>query len=198
VCAKQHTRPFRADVRLEFSGAITASGGENCRVDEVFEIAEAAADSASMSPYRAEWQVLRVRRHNVLLEGRAVDTNRVLGLLQPHLRGPIRWCQPQLPLTLPSGEAGVMILKDVVALSDSDQARLLQWLDGNASQTQIVSTTDRPLFARVARGLFDATLYYRLNTMLLQVGPGNRVGSQDDDNERAYSGADSPATVSTP
>ena len=35
---------------------------------------------------------------------------------------------------------------------------------------QVISTTAIPLFALVARKLFDASLYYRLNVFLLRVG----------------------------
>jgi transcriptional regulator of acetoin/glycerol metabolism len=43
----------------------------------------------------------------------------------------------------------------------------MRWL--SAGGKQVVSTTVDPLFARVARGLFDAALYYRLNTALIRV-----------------------------
>ena len=75
--------------------------------------------------------------------------------------------------------AGAFVLRDVAALSASDQARLLEWSDGSRSSAQIVSTTEGPLFALVVRGLFDATLYYRLNIMLLRVGSITPTASTD-------------------
>jgi hypothetical protein len=51
---------------------------------------------------------------------------------------------------------------------------------------QIVSTTERRLIALVARGLFDETLYYRLNVMLLRVGSKNAAGLAADDAEPAH------------
>lgn len=155
----------------------------------------AETDGTLMDPYMPEWRVLRAHRHNVLLEGPASATNAVLRLLQPHMREPIGWGRPDRALTLPSGEAGALILRNVTALNADDQKRLLEWTVRAGSRTQIVSTTDRPLFALVTRGLFDEALYYRLNLMLLQVGSKDSHRLQDDDEERAPS---SGQPVSTP
>ena len=62
-----------------------------------------------------------------------------------------------------------MILRDVTGLTASDQKRLLAWIGSTGSLTQIVSTTERPMFALVAQGLFDEALYYRLNVILIRV-----------------------------
>ena len=77
------------------------------------------------------------------------------------------------PLHLPDGAATPVILKNVAALTDGDQARLLVWLQREGFGAQVVSTTERPLFALVAQGLFDAALYYRLNVLLLRIGAAN-------------------------
>jgi hypothetical protein len=46
---------------------------------------------------------------------------------------------------------------------------LFGWLDDPHGSKQVVSTTADSLFPRVARGLFDEALYYRLNVMRLSV-----------------------------
>jgi transcriptional regulator of aromatic amino acid metabolism len=158
-------------------------------------IAAVAIDDTLMNPYEAEWRILRAHRLNLLLEGPAIATNAVLRLLQPHLPEPIRWRQPQRGLILPSEETGALILKDVTSLSVDDQRRLLDWIVRTGSQTQIVSTTDRPLFALVTRGLFDEALYYRLNLMLLHIGSRNSRQSQSDDDERALSSSQPASTL---
>jgi hypothetical protein len=112
-----------------------------------------------------EW---RSPRHNVLLEGPEPSTLAVLQLLEPHLPEPVIRRGRGSPLQLPDGHIGALILEDVSDLSGDEQARLLAWIGGRC-QTQIVSTTARPLFARVARGLFDASLYYRLNVIVVEV-----------------------------
>ena len=54
-------------------------------------------------------------------------------------------------------------------MSRQEQAELLRWLENSTDRKQVVSTTVQPLFPLVDRGLFDETLYYRLNVMLLSV-----------------------------
>lgn len=158
-------------------------------------ITAATTDGMLMNPYQPEWRMLGAHRLNVILEGPATATDAVLCLLRPHFREPIRWRQPRRTLTLPRKETGVLILRNVTALSADDQTRLREWIVRTGSQTQIVSTTERPLFALVAQGLFDEALYYRLNRMLLQFGSENSRRLQNDDDERAPS-SDQP--VSTP
>lgn len=113
---------------------------------------------------------LRERPHTVLFEGPVAATNAVLLLLQPHTRETIVWNRPQAPVTSDDGQAGVLILREAAGLSLVDQRQLLEWLVREGAGAHIVSTTERSLFALVSAGLFDATLYYRLNIMLLQVG----------------------------
>ena len=62
-----------------------------------------------------------------------------------------------------------MILQDVGALTDGDQHRLLDWLDRTPGRTQVVSTTPAPLYPRVQAGAFIDRLYYRLNTVCMDV-----------------------------
>jgi hypothetical protein len=113
-----------------------------------------------------EW---RSPRHNVLIEGSEPATLAVLRLLEPHLPEPVIRKRRGSPLQLPDGDIGALILEEVSDLSGDEQARLLAWIDGRA-QTQIVSATERPLFARVMRGFFDASLYYRLNVIVVELG----------------------------
>jgi hypothetical protein len=113
-----------------------------------------------------EW---RSPRHNVLLEGSEPSTLAVLRLLEPHLPEPVIRKGRGSLLQLPDGDVGALILEEVSDLSGDEQARLLEWIDRRCCQTQIVSTSACPLFARVARGFFDASLYYRLNVIVVEV-----------------------------
>jgi len=122
-----------------------------------------------LEPFHVEGRILRASRPNVLIEGPAAATHAVVRLLQPHIGGPIAWRRARSRLDLPSGETNGLILRDLADLGADDQTGLLQWLGGAGSCTQIVATTERPLFPLVARGLFDEMLYYRLNVMLLRV-----------------------------
>jgi hypothetical protein len=74
------------------------------------------------------------------------------------------------PLVLPpAARARTLILQDVGALTRADQHRLLDWLDRAAGRTQVVSTTPASLWPRVQSGAFIDRLYYRLNTVCMDV-----------------------------
>jgi Sigma-54 interaction domain len=117
-------------------------------------------------------------RHHILLEGPKAWTDAVVLCLQPHFHTPIARNQSAVAFQLTGGNVGALILQDVDRLSAAEQRRVLAWMDGASRHTRIVSTTEQSLFPFVARGLFDAALYYRLNMLLLQAGPGNGVSLQ--------------------
>ena len=86
-----------------------------------------------------------------------------------------RW-EPGEQLVLPSAaDTGTLILHEVGSLTHDDQLRLLTWLDQSAGRTRVVSTASASLFARVEAGLFVEKLYYRLNTVSLNVAPGSEI-----------------------
>jgi hypothetical protein len=129
-----------------------------------------------MDSYQTELGILRAPPANVLIEGPSTATDEMLLVLQLHLREPLVINLAHAPLHLPDGAARPMILRNVAVLTADDQARLLAWLQREGLGAQIVSTTEPPLFALVAQGLFDAALYYRLNVLLVRVGPKIRPG----------------------
>ena len=136
--------------------------------------AAAAPRIPLLDSYQTELGLLRTPPANVLIEGPARATDDVLLALRQHLREPPLVSDlAQAPLHLPDGAATPVILKNVEALTAEDQARLLVWLQREGFGAQVVSTTERPLFALVAQGLFDAGLYYRLNVLLLRIGATN-------------------------
>jgi hypothetical protein len=90
--------------------------------------------------------------------------------LLPSTREAVVWHKPYAPLKLPDRTANTFILRNAASLSANDQERLLDWFGDTGWRTQIISTAESPLFTLVEGGLFDATLYYRLNVMLLRVG----------------------------
>jgi len=132
-------------------------------------VAATPTDVSLLDSHETEWRTLSEHSCNVLIEGAATATDAALRWLLPHTREPIAWHWPHAPLDLPSGETRTLILRNVAGLTGDDQRRLLEWMGDSRSRTRIVSTTARPLFALVAAGLFDTTLYYCLNVMLLRV-----------------------------
>lgn len=116
-------------------------------------------------------------RHNILLEGPKAWTDATVLYLQPHFRLPVaRKSGVAFQLT-GGGDVGALIMQDVDLLTAAEQSRMLAWMCRASQHTRVVATTTRPLFPLVARGLFDDSLYYRLNMILLQAAPENGVSS---------------------
>ena len=81
----------------------------------------------------------------------------------------VKW-QAGERLTLPvAAQTGTFVLHNVGALTLSDQRRLIEWLERTAGRTQVISTTPTPVLPLVQEGTFLARLYYRLNTVCVDV-----------------------------
>ena len=94
----------------------------------------------------------------------------VLESLLLDLQEPIDRWRPGDALTLPSpDESGTLVLHEVGMLSIADQFRLLDWLERVQGRAQVISTSSTPLLGRVQAGSFIDTLYYRLNTVCVDV-----------------------------
>jgi hypothetical protein len=125
-------------------------------------------------PYRAsqlreDCLLARAARVNLLVihgEGLLPD---LLGLMLDLQKPIATWSRGERLVLPPVAWARTMILPDVGALTRADQHRLLDWLDHAARRTQVVSTTPEPLLPRVQAGAFLERLYYRLNTVCIDV-----------------------------
>ena len=119
-----------------------------------------------------ELQRLGKPRVNLVLTGMDIVVQNVLQVLGPDLRQPITSWRRGQRLLLPAGpRVGTMILHNVSALTRDDQRRLLEWTERAAVGTQVISTTPAPLLRYVLAGAFIDTLYYRLNTVSVDVTP---------------------------
>jgi hypothetical protein len=134
----------------------------------------AASKPHRVSQLREDWRVARAAhtelallgmpRVNLLLTGAEGVIENLLDALLPNFREPIGQWSPGDRLLLPPAKLiRTMILREVGAMPDEDQRRLLEWLNEAAGRTQVVSTTSAPLLPRVEAGAFIDALYYRLN-----------------------------------
>jgi hypothetical protein len=109
-------------------------------------------------------------RVNLLLIGVDGLIWNVLGTLLLDLQEPIvTWCPGQPFMLPPPGRIGTLILHDVGALTYDDQRQLLKWLEQADGRTQIISTASAPLLPAVKAGTFPENLYYRLNTVCVDL-----------------------------
>jgi hypothetical protein len=107
---------------------------------------------------------------NLLLIGAEEVTQNFLEILMMDLREPIsHWWAGEALVLPPAGRTATLILHEVGTLPMEEQRRLLRWLEQAVGRVQVISTTSTSLLARVQSGTFVDTLYYRLNTVCLDI-----------------------------
>ena len=113
--------------------------------------------------------LLRNLRPNVLLIGEAETIQPALAELVAELEAPVCYWTPGAPL--PSREHSVVVIRDVGRIRMSLQDAWWSWLnqDDTRYHSQIIATSSVAVFRLVQSGLFRSDLYYRLNTVLLDV-----------------------------
>jgi hypothetical protein len=146
----------------------------------IFAALQRAGVSDRMSQLPDHWRLARAAHVDLLLMGMprvnllliAPDAvvRYVLESMLLDLREPIARWSPGEPLNPPSPHrTGTLILHDVHALPPADQLRLIDWMEAAEGRTQVVSATSKPLLPRVHAGEFIDILYYRLNTVCVDV-----------------------------
>jgi hypothetical protein len=115
-----------------------------------------------------EWEIIVDARPNLLVEGPSSTTEgliQVLASVSPEPWRDWRQAPPDAPLST------TLVVRDADALTPEEQRLLLDRLNGVGGQPprQIVSTSARPVFPLVERGVFLADLYYRMNSVRLPI-----------------------------
>ena len=121
-------------------------------------------------PY-TELDLARITGANVLFVGAEPQVADFVSLLVPDLNEGVtirpKWGRLQLPPT--SSQIGKVVVWDVGTLIPEGQRKLLEWLDLATGRTQVISIASAPLLMRVEAGVFDSTLYYRLNMICIDL-----------------------------
>ncbi len=111
-------------------------------------------------------------RVNLLLKGTEAMIDMVLSAIRSDLCAPVTSWRPGESLTLPPiTQDGTIILHDIDSLTLEEQRCLSDWLQNSPCRTRIISTTTTAIMPLVEAGLFHDTLYYRLNTVYMEVAP---------------------------
>jgi hypothetical protein len=108
-------------------------------------------------------------RANLLVIGPDDITAMLLDTVRPHLEPPVAIQRGGQPLALPAGPVGTLILNNVWSHTLAEQAELNEALHGRLGHTQVISTSPICLMPMLRDGRFLETLYYRLNTILVDV-----------------------------
>lgn len=86
------------------------------------------------------------------------------------LAAPLATWRPGEPMHLPeNASVRTLFIRDVGEMSGAEQIRLLEWLARVVGRTQVICTSRFPLIPLVEDGRFINTLYYRLNTVCLDL-----------------------------
>ena len=136
------------------------------------------ADAARLARAAAEELLaMGMPQLNLLLTGRNEAIQLVLRMLMGHVRKPVTTWSPGEPFVLPEVEhPGTLVLREVSALSIQQQHRLLEWSNDGRRNPQVISTTSTPLMPLVRAETFVDTLYYRLNTVFIDLTAFDRGG----------------------
>ncbi len=118
-----------------------------------------------------DWRALLRTRANVLVTGSKGALDGFVGACRSELRRPLSIVSAAGPLSL--HWSSTLVITDVDRLDTASQRTLAAWIhDPENSDTQIISLTAVPLFPLVDAGRFDRDLFYRLNTIHLEL-PSN-------------------------
>jgi sigma-54-interacting transcriptional regulator len=120
-----------------------------------------------------EWRMLRAVRPNILVIGAPDAIESTVSALVAQLPGPVAYLRSNAPPPA-IDEAEMLVVPDVAALSPDLQHEWLAWLDNvDVRRPQIVATSGVPIYPLVTADQFSGVLYYRLNTILLDVEVGH-------------------------
>jgi hypothetical protein len=116
-----------------------------------------------------EWRAIVTIRPNVLVEGSDFSTEKVISAVTAAVSGSVCEWDTHVREKEP---AATMIVRRVDLLDAEEHRRLLDFLNVESAGTrvrQVIATSARPLYALVESGLFLPDLYYRLNTIRLEL-----------------------------
>ncbi len=132
----------------------------------------ARRDESSLPPsVHRELNLARTTKANLLLVGREPVVLSLVSLLlpEPNAGATVRRQDGRLLLPSASSRGGAVVVRDVDALTREEQRSLIDWLDSASTRTQVISTASVPLLPLVETCQFNDALYYRLNTVYIDV-----------------------------
>jgi hypothetical protein len=108
-------------------------------------------------------------RPNVLVIGPVALVEAMLSTITAMLLTPVSYWTADVPLST-LGVERTVVIREVATWCLDRQEMLLTWLSEPSLHPQVIATSSIKIFPLVAQGLFLEALYYRLNTILLDVG----------------------------
>ena len=133
-----------------------------------------ASETAAVEVADGELRRLLGAGSNLLIRGEKSAATATVVALSEDLSAPLVTWSAESRAGLPQLGQGTVILLDVDQLDLATQHALLGWLDDCGGRVRVISTADTDLFERVTAGDFLGPLYYRLNTIVVDVASGPR------------------------
>jgi hypothetical protein len=121
------------------------------------------------SACRVEWDILRTMRVNGLIVGAPNLVAAAVAAFDKSVRKPIVWWTPDHTPDVPEVTAGTLMIRDVDRLDARQQERLSRWIGVHCPRVQVLGLACAPFFTQVVEGRFAAALYYRMNTVIVEV-----------------------------
>jgi hypothetical protein len=121
------------------------------------------------SACRVEWDILRTTRVNGLIVGSPHLVVAAVAAIDKTVRQPVVWWTPDHTPDVPEFSAGTLMIRDVDRLDAGQQDRLSRWIGVHCPRVQVLGLACAPFFAQVVEGRFAAALYYRMNTVVVEV-----------------------------
>jgi hypothetical protein len=120
---------------------------------------------------RHDLHLFATARSNCLLIGPDARVVDALAALQPFFRHAPVFLDGRHRLELPrASRAATFVVRHVGDLNTSQQVAFSSWIESAPGRVQIVSTSAGPIWPAVEGRSFLASLYYRLNTMMISLG----------------------------
>jgi hypothetical protein len=144
-------------------------------LDRVHASSVAVAPRAYAHSSLAIELLARSMRPNVLVIGPVARIEATVeAIIAASLTPVCDWTPDQaLPAT---GDGGTIVIRDIATLPPALQRAWLAWLQAQqACPAHIIATSSIAVFPLVSQGMFLEDLYYRLNTVLLDVRTGRRA-----------------------
>jgi sigma-54-interacting transcriptional regulator len=113
----------------------------------------------------------RATRANVLVVGADQAVSNALAVIVADVEHATVLDRSSEPLRLPSPIrcAPTVVIRGIDRLTRDEQRELVDWLMVAKGRSRVVATTSRSLFSMLDAQEFSATLYYRLNTVYVDL-----------------------------
>jgi hypothetical protein len=113
----------------------------------------------------------RATRANVLVVGADQAVSNALAVIVADVERTVVLDLSSEPLWLPSPvrTTPTIVIRNVDRLSADEQSELVDWLMVAKGHSRVIATTSRSLLSMVDAEEFSATLYYRLNTVYVDL-----------------------------